>query len=75
KDELIEMLKEKYAQHTIITIDGVRVEAPDWWFCVRKSGTEPMLKVAIEGKNQDTYDTILGELRTFFRDNNAVEKL
>lgn len=37
KDELIEALKVKYAQHTIITIDGVRVEAPDWWFCVRKS--------------------------------------
>ena len=37
KDELIEALKEKYKQHTIITIDGVRVEAPDWWFCVRKS--------------------------------------
>ncbi len=37
KDELIETLKEKYKQHTIITIDGVRVEAPDWWFCVRKS--------------------------------------
>lgn len=37
KDELIDTLKEKYAQYTIITIDGVRVEAPDWWFCVRKS--------------------------------------
>jgi phosphomannomutase len=37
KDELIENLKEKYSQYTIITIDGVRVEAPDWWFCVRKS--------------------------------------
>ncbi len=37
KDELIETLKEKYKQHTIITIDGVRVEALDWWFCVRKS--------------------------------------
>ena len=75
KDELIEALKVKYAQHTIITIDGVRVEAPDWWFCVRKSGTEPMLKVAIEGRDQTTYDTILSELRTFFSENGATEKL
>lgn len=75
KDELIEALKVKYAQHTIITIDGVRVEAPDWWFCVRKSWTEPMLKVAIEGKDKATYDSILSELRTFFVDNGAVEKL
>lgn len=75
KDELIEALKAQYAQHTIITIDGVRVEAPDWWFCVRKSGTEPMLKVALEGKDQATYDAILTELRTFFRENGATEKL
>jgi len=48
KDEAIEMLKEKYQHYEQITIDGVRIESPDWWFCVRKSGTEPMLKVAIE---------------------------
>lgn len=48
KDEALEALKEKYRQYEIITIDGVRVETPDWWFCVRKSGTEPLLKVAIE---------------------------
>lgn len=75
KDELIEALKAQYAQHTIITIDGVRVEAPDWWFCVRKSGTEPMLKVALEGKDQATYDALIAELRTFFRENGATEKL
>jgi phosphomannomutase len=75
KDELIETLKERYKQHTIITIDGVRVEAPDWWFCVRKSWTEPMLKVAIEGKDKVTYDSILSELRTFFSENGATEKL
>lgn len=75
KDELIEALKAQYAQHTIITIDGVRVEAPDWWFCVRKSGTEPMLKVALEGKDQAIYDALLAELRTFFRENGATEKL
>lgn len=48
KDEAIEALKEKYREYTQITIDGIRIEAPEWWFCVRKSGTEPMLKVAIE---------------------------
>lgn len=75
KDELIEAVKVRYAQHTIITIDGVRIEAPDWWFCVRKSGTEPMLKVAIEGKDRQTYDQVLAELRTFFRENDATEKI
>ena len=53
KDEAIEAIKEKYKEHDIITIDGVRVEAPEWWFCVRKSGTEPLLKVALEAKDRE----------------------
>jgi phosphomannomutase len=75
KDEAIETLKEKYKQYEQITIDGIRIEAPEWWFCVRKSGTEPMLKVAIEGKDRNTYDAILSELRTFFKEFGATEKL
>lgn len=75
KDEAIEALKQKYSAYQQITIDGIRIEAPDWWFCVRKSGTEPMLKVAIEGKDRTTYDTLLNELRAFFTEQGATEKL
>jgi phosphomannomutase len=75
KDEAIEALKEKYKNYKQITIDGIRIEAPEWWFCVRKSGTEPMLKVAIEWKDRATYDTILHELRNFFTQQGAIEKI
>lgn len=75
KDEAIEAIKEKYNTHTQITIDGIRIEAPEWWFCVRKSGTEPMLKVAIEGKDRTTYDSILADIRSFFEAFGATEKL
>lgn len=34
-----------------------------------------MLKVAIEGKNRTTYDTILAEIRSFFESFGATEKL
>ena len=66
KDETIEAIKQAYSQYQQITIDGIRIEAPDWWFCVRKSGTEPMLKVALEASTREQYDTILAELRVFF---------
>ncbi len=75
KDEIIEALKQKYHNYEQITIDGIRIEAPEWWFCVRKSGTEPMLKVAIEGKDRAIYDTILNDLRNFFTQQGATEKL
>ncbi len=75
KDEAIEALKVKYSNYNQITIDGIRIEAPEWWFCVRKSGTEPLLKIAIEGKNREIYERILAELRLFFRENGAIEKI
>ena len=75
KDEAIEALKTKYSTYEQITIDGIRIEAPEWWFCVRKSGTEPMLKVAIEGKDRTTYDALLNELRVFFAEQGATEKI
>ena len=37
KDEIIELLKNTYSEYEQITIDGIRIESPDWWFCVRKS--------------------------------------
>jgi len=48
QDDVIENLKKSYADFKLITIDGVRVEGPDWWLCARKSGTEPLIKVALE---------------------------
>ena len=75
KDEVIAKLKENYQEYTQITIDGIRIESDDWWFCVRKSGTEPLLKVALEGKNQIIYDDLLRGLRDFFAAEGAIEKI
>lgn len=59
----------------MITIDGVRVEAPEFWFTIRKSNTEPILKLSIEAKDRDLYNKILSEMRTFFQGYGATEKL
>jgi phosphomannomutase len=75
KDEIINALKEKYAAYEQITIDGVRVEALDFWFTVRKSNTEPILKLSIEAKDREIYDALLHEMRDFFVWYGAVEKL
>ncbi|MBU1036531.1 phosphomannomutase/phosphoglucomutase [Patescibacteria group bacterium] len=33
-------------------IDGITVEFSDWWFNVRPSNTEPLLRITVEAKNQ-----------------------
>jgi phosphomannomutase len=75
KDEIIENVKKKYSIYEQITIDGVRVEAPDFWLTVRKSNTEPILKLSIEAKDRDLFNTILVDLRKFFQEFGATEKI
>jgi phosphomannomutase len=32
--------------------DGIRVDYPDWWFCVRPSETEPLVRLTLEARTQ-----------------------
>lgn len=36
----------------ILKLDGLRIDFKDWWFLVRPSNTEPLLRLVIEGKNK-----------------------
>lgn len=35
----------------ILDFDGIRCDWPDWWFNLRKSNTEPYLRLILEAKN------------------------
>ncbi len=65
QDAIIATIKERYRQYEQITLDGIRIEAPGFWFCIRKSNTEPLLKVALEARTKGEYDSLLAELRLF----------
>lgn len=43
---------------TIDHLDGLTVEHADWWFNVRASNTEPLLRLNAEGKDAPTMETI-----------------
>ena len=38
------------------TADSVRIDYPDWWFCVRPSGTEPIARVVVECTDRDAVE-------------------
>jgi phosphomannomutase len=48
KDAIIRKLKEKYIDGTQSELDGLKVDYPDWWFNVRPSNTEPLLRLNLE---------------------------
>ena len=51
-DELLNTIKEKYADFPVNDIDGVKVEFPDKWVHFRKSNTEPIIRIYTEAPTQ-----------------------
>ena len=55
KDGAIDALYKKYAPGAdkVMDFDGYRIEYSDWWFNVRKSNTEPYLRIVAEAKDEN----------------------
>jgi phosphomannomutase len=64
---VIERLKEKYSDGNQFFLDGVTVEYDDWWFNVRASNTEPLIRLNVEAKTEEEMvekrDQLLAEIR------------
>jgi phosphomannomutase len=60
--EIIKQLEKKYRKGKILKIDGIRVDFPEWWFILRPSNTEPILKLIVEAKNKELMKEKIGEL-------------
>lgn len=43
----------RYPEATHSTIDGLTMEFPDWWFNLRPSATEPLVRLNIEARTQE----------------------
>ena len=42
--------------------EGVRVDYPDWWFCVRPSGTEDIVRLTVEASRPEVADERLQQI-------------
>lgn len=64
----VEELAAAFADGTQDRMDGLTVEHPDWWFNVRPSNTEPLLRLNVEAVSEDlgrrTTDEILAIIRS-----------
>ena len=64
----IEEIKQKYSSGTQNELDGISVEFPDWRFNVRRSNTEPLLRLNVETKSDEKLMKIkMQELLDFIR--------
>lgn len=61
-DTILEAVKEKYSQYDITDIDGVKIDFPEKWVHLRKSNTEPIIRVYSEAHTMKEAEEIGGEV-------------
>lgn len=57
-DKVLREVKERYASENVNDIDGVKIDFPENWVHLRKSNTEPIIRVYTEAKSMDEADAL-----------------
>ncbi|MFD2201610.1 phosphoglucosamine mutase [Shivajiella indica] len=61
-DKILEKIKEKYSKHPINDIDGVKIEFEKEWVHLRKSNTEPIIRIYSESETQATAEHLANKI-------------
>ena len=62
-DALLERIKQKYANERITTIDGVKIDFADGWVHLRKSNTEPIIRIYSEAATIEQADALAQQIK------------
>lgn len=66
-DAILEAMKKRYSNEDITTIDGVKIDFAENWVHLRKSNTEPIIRIYTEAKSQHEAnalaDKIIAEIK------------
>lgn len=57
-DNILESMAAKYANEDVNTIDGVKIDFAEEWIHLRKSNTEPIIRIYTEAKSQAAADAL-----------------
>lgn len=57
-DKVLESIKLKYSKNPVNDVDGVKIEFDKEWVHLRKSNTEPIIRIYSESESQSTADSL-----------------
>jgi len=57
-DGLLKQMEERYSKEEVLTIDGVKIDMAEGWVHLRKSNTEPIIRVYTEANSQQKADEL-----------------
>ena len=67
-DAILNKVKERFAQYDITDIDGVKIDFPDKWVHLRKSNTEPIIRIYSEAHTMEAAEKLGEEMIKIIRD-------
>ncbi|WP_374163308.1 phosphoglucosamine mutase [Arcticibacter sp. MXS-1] len=73
-DGLLEKIREKYSKHPHSTIDGLKIEFEHQWVHLRRSNTEPIIRIYSEGNSEtianNLANKIIADIKEVLQENN-----
>jgi phosphomannomutase len=74
-DKVLNRVKTKYKSHPVNTEDGIRIEFENDWVHLRRSNTEPIIRIYSESHNLTTAEKlaekIIADIKNFIKDEKA----
>ncbi|MBI2640122.1 MAG: phosphomannomutase/phosphoglucomutase [Candidatus Sungbacteria bacterium] len=65
KSAIASVLKKFARGGKVSRLDGITVDFPDWWFNLRPSNTEPLVRLTIEANTKELFDEKQKEISDF----------
>jgi phosphomannomutase len=67
--QIVEKVRQDYADGTLTDLDGIRIDYPQWWFNLRISNTEPLLRLVVEATTEEGLtlrkEELVGKIRLY----------
>ena len=67
--QIVRRVRADYAEGKLTDIDGIRIDFPDWWFNLRVSNTEPLLRLVVEAATEEELrakkEELIGKIRLY----------
>jgi len=67
-DKILNQIVEKYKNEKIDLVDGVRIDFIDSWVQLRKSNTEPIIRIYSEAKSEEKSNNLILEIKTLIKE-------
>ena len=67
-NKILNQIAEKYKNEKIDLVDGVRIDFIESWVQLRKSNTEPIIRIYSEAKSEEKSKNLISELKTLIKE-------